>query len=118
MLSCLLLSAVSLALGQPAPSGEEAAPAAPAPVTLTVPVPPPEEKKAAEPAKSTPSPPERWALMKALQGTWPGWLLDGNRMRITGWTEGSFTGSSAAHVNLPMGFNWQANEVTVQQNWL
>jgi hypothetical protein len=56
--------------------------------------------------------------MKALQGTWQGALLDGNRMQVSGWTEGSFTASSAAHNNLPMGFNYRANEFLLQQNWL
>ena len=53
-------------------------------------------EKAAEAPPPPPPPPatDRWLLMKSLQGTWPGWLLDGNRMQIYGWTELSFTGSS------------------------
>jgi hypothetical protein len=62
--------------------------------------------------------PERWLFMKVLQGTYPGWLLDGNRMQVSGWTEASFTASSARHEQLPMGFNYLANEFLVQQNWL
>jgi hypothetical protein len=56
--------------------------------------------------------------MKSLQGTYPGWLLDGNQIQIYGWTEGCFTASSAAQEQLPMGFNYRANEFLLQQNWL
>src|SRR5438105_3566949 len=96
MLQCLLLSA-ALSLGQTA---------APGPETGTFPPLPP-----------TPAP-DRWILMKALQGTWPGALVDSERMQVTGWIEGSFTASSAANNNLPLGFNYRANEFAVQQNWL
>src|SRR5262245_21843962 len=68
--------------------------------------------EAPAPAPPPPPPPaapaERWPLMKELQGTWPGWLLDGNRMQVTGWTEVSFTPSSDRRENLPMGFNYKA----------
>src|SRR5947209_7977431 len=94
MLSCVLLCAALAA-------GQTPAPAEPAP-------PPP----AAAPT------PERWALMKALQGTWPGWLLDEQRIRVSGWTEASFTASSDRDTNLPMGFNYRANDFLLQQNWL
>jgi hypothetical protein len=39
-------------------------------------------------------------------------------MQVYGWTEGSFTASSAAHNNLPMGFNYRANEFLLQQDWI
>ena len=55
-----LLLCASLALGQ--------APATPA------------EAPAPPPAPTTPAT-ERWLLMKALQGTWPGGLLDSERLR-------------------------------------
>jgi hypothetical protein len=71
------------------------------------------------PATTTASPtPDRWLLMKSLQGTYPGWLLDSNRMQISGWTEMSFTASTDVHDNLPMGFNYLANQFALQQNWL
>jgi hypothetical protein len=84
---------------------------------------------AALPLAQTPSPeapppppaatsPDRWLLMKALQGTYPGWLLDSQRIQVYGWTEGSFTASSARNEQLPMGFNYRANEFLLQQNWL
>jgi hypothetical protein len=56
--------------------------------------------------------------MKALQGTWEGSLLDENRMALSGWTETSFTGSTDRSSNLPMGFNYLANQFALQQNWL
>ncbi|MFO0809538.1 MAG: outer membrane beta-barrel protein [Gemmataceae bacterium] len=63
-------------------------------------------------------PPDRWPLMRELQGTYPGWLLDGNRLSISGWIEAGFTASTDAHDQLPMGFNYRANELNVQQAWL
>lgn len=64
------------------------------------------------------TPPDRWLLMRSGQGTFPGWLLDSNRISVSGWTNGSFTGSTAADLNLPMGMNYRANEFLLQQNWL
>ena len=69
------------------------------------------------PSPATP-PPDRWLLMRSLQGTWPGWLLDENRLSISGWTDISFTASSDRVSNLPMGFNYRANDFLLQQNWL
>jgi hypothetical protein len=97
MLTKVVLSAALLLLGQTTAPAPEAAPA---------PAPP-----------SAPAP-DRWWLMKDLQGTWPGALLDGNRLQISGWTELSYTASSAEHSNLPMGFNYRANQFDLQQNWL
>ena len=73
------------------------------------------------PAETPPAPPpvpDRWLLMQSLQGTWPGWCLDGSKITVSGWTEVSFTASSATSENLPMGFNYRANELALQQNWL
>jgi hypothetical protein len=56
--------------------------------------------------------------MKLLQGTGPGALLDTERMQLTGWIDVSFTASSAADSNLPLGFNWRANQFLLQQNWV
>lgn len=56
--------------------------------------------------------------MRELEGTSFGNFLECNRVQIYGWTEASFTGSSADKSNLPMGFNYLANDVAVQQNWL
>jgi hypothetical protein len=56
--------------------------------------------------------------MKALQGTWEGVMLDENRLSVYGWTEASFTASTDHSSNLPMGFNYLANQFALQQNWL
>jgi hypothetical protein len=99
---------VQPALGQP-PQAQtieiplpQLAPPAPAPV------------KPAAPA----TPADRWALMRLLQGTWYGAVLDDNRISISGWTEGSFTASTARVSQLPIGFNYRANEFLLQNNWL
>jgi hypothetical protein len=72
----------------------------------------------AEQPPAAPAPPDRWLLMKSLQGTWPCWLLDSQRVQVSGWTDLSFTASSARHNQLPMGFNYLANQFALQQNWL
>jgi hypothetical protein len=96
MVCCFLLS-LSLAVGQ---TGTDTAPAS------------------AAPAASAPLVPNRWLLMKSLQGTWEGWLLDADRLQISGWTDLSYTSSSDEHGNLPLGFNYLANQFLLQQNWL
>jgi hypothetical protein len=127
MLPLVLLSAV-LALGQ-APASDSPGPSAgmgvipdapgPEPLVLQAPfLPPSAAAPAPAPAPAATPAPDRWMLMKALQGTWPGAELDENRMAISGWTEGSFTASSDRASNLPMGFNYRANEFLLQQNWL
>ena len=93
MFSCLLLGA-ALALGQ------TANPEAP-------PTPPP----AAPPS-------DRWLLMKSLQGTWYGSLLDENRLNLYGWTDMTETASTDRRTQLPMGFNYAANDFLLQQNWV
>lgn len=116
-MSLALLAAVSFGQAPareqavwPPPSVPEQSAGAPAPVA---PEPP------AAPPPPAPSPaPDRWPLMKALQGTWPGWLLDSQRLAVSGWTELSYTASSDAHSNLPLGFNYRANAFLLQQNWL
>jgi hypothetical protein len=43
----------------------------------------------------------RYPLMKALQGTYPGDLLDSSRIRIYGWVNGSYNLSNAKQSNTP-----------------
>jgi hypothetical protein len=74
-------------------------------------------KPAVSPAAAPPAP-DRWLLMKISQGTWIGTALDTERISISGWTEASFTASSVHDKQLPMGFNYLANQFAVQQNWL
>jgi hypothetical protein len=63
-----------------------------------------------------PSTPDRMPLMKILQGTWPGDLLDSQRTQITGWIDMSYNASSTHHDNRPSGFDFRANEFLVQEN--
>ena len=44
--------------------------------------------------------------------------MERDRLTVSGWTEFSFTASSASRSHLPMGFNFAANEFLLQQNWL
>jgi hypothetical protein len=108
MWPCLLLNA-ALATGPAPPAPEQPPPERPTAAAA------PETSKAPAPS---PPPADRWPLMKALQGTWYGSLLDGNRMQVYGWADVSFTASSDRHTNLPMGFNYLANQFLLQQNWI
>jgi hypothetical protein len=65
-----------------------------------------------------PTSPDRWQLMKALQGTWAGGMLDQNRMQVYGWVQGSYTASTDRVSNLPLGWNYLANNFLLQQNWI
>lgn len=60
--------------------------------------------------------PDRWPLMRALQGTYYGTQLDDNRMSISGWTEMAFTASTAKVSNLPVTWNDRANQFLLHQN--
>ena len=104
--------------GTPVALDDEAAQQAPQPLVLEAPFGPPTVATPPAPAKSAPPAPDRWILMKLLQGTWIGMDLDTNRMQVSGWTDATFTASSDRNSNLPMGFNWRANEPLLQQNWL
>jgi len=56
--------------------------------------------------------------MQALQGTWYGEALNDNRLSISGWTQGAFTASTDRVTQLPVTFNYRANDFLLQQNWL
>jgi hypothetical protein len=90
------------------------------PVTIVAPLLPAEPSKPEERATrgNPPTPAERWALMKALQGTWPGALLDDNRLRLNGWIEGSFTAGTDGVDNTPEGANFHANNFSINQAWV
>jgi hypothetical protein len=111
---CSLLIVVALA---PAQAGA-AEPDRPPVIDVTVPAPAPPPPAAPAPTTPAPAPVDRWFVMRELQGTLPGALLDDNRLRLSGWTEMSFTASSDAREQLPMGFNYLANNFLLQQNWL
>jgi hypothetical protein len=128
MWSALVLGG-AVALGQPAlPSAasppepragaepESTPPPADPPAAVTIEVPP--APTPPEPPKPAPAPPDRWPLMQALQGTWYGAALDGNRLSISGWSDLTYTASSDRHDNFPMGWNFRANNFQIQQNWV
>jgi hypothetical protein len=104
----------AMVLGEPP---GEPTPELPIPA-VTIEVPPTPPPPAPQPSKPAPPAPDRWPLMQALQGTWYGAALDGNRLSVYGWAGLSFTGSTDRHENLPMGLNYRANEFNVQQNYL
>jgi hypothetical protein len=56
--------------------------------------------------------------MRELQGTFPGDLLDSNRLAVSGWDDVSYTASSDRRSNLPLGFNYRADRFLLQSNWL
>jgi hypothetical protein len=56
--------------------------------------------------------------MRLLDGTSTGQWLDRHKITVGGWTDASFTASTARHTQLPMGFNYEANQLLLQQNWL
>src|SRR5262249_51691542 len=57
----------------------------------------------------------RWALMKELQGTWPGDLLDSERIRVYGWVNASGNVSTADHSNSPTSYWLVPNQVELDQ---
>ena len=63
-------------------------------------------------------PPERWWLMREVQGTWLGATLDDNRLYLNGWIEQAYTGSTDKVSNYPVIFNDRANEYLLQQFWV
>lgn len=81
-----------------------------------------EQTTVPEPAQEVapPAPPagDRWLLMRALQGTWYGHVLDSNRIAVYGWTEGSITLSSQGPINWPMVFQSPTNQFLLNQNWI
>jgi hypothetical protein len=103
------------------PTGLADQPAAPAklpePLKLEMVVSPP-TPPAPPPAPAAPAAPlpDRWILMKSLQGTWPGALLDGDRTTVSGWTEMAFTASTDRVTNLPVTWNDRANTFLLHQN--
>jgi hypothetical protein len=97
--------------GAPANSPSDVAPLViPAPFA----VPPPAPLSSTQP----PVVAERWFLMQSVQGSWIGAGLEGQRLLVSGWTQASFTASTDDHDQLPLAFNYKANQFLLQQNWL
>ena len=72
-----------------------------------------EEKKPDEP-----KPPEKYAFMSIIEDTWLGKRMDKSGISIYGWTETSFTASTARHTNLPITTNDFANDFQLNQNYM
>ena len=70
-----------------------------------------EEEKEEEPA-------QKFLLMRLLEGTSAGLLLDDKGIVMKGYMQGNYTASTANGVNLPMAMNYQANQFLLEQNWL
>lgn len=96
------------------PATGEPVPGASAPLPLEE-TPRVEEEAAKGPAAA---PPERWILMKAMQGTWMGYGLDAARIQVYGWTAGSYNLSSVGGTNSPVVWDDQANQFMLQQHWV
>jgi hypothetical protein len=54
--------------------------------------------------------------MRELQGTGLGALLDDDRLSVSGWTDGSYTASTARHSNFPVAYNDRANTSAVYRS--
>jgi len=78
----------------------------------------PSSDSSSEPYAPAAAPADDGLLMRCLRETCFGGWLDDHKLKISGWTEMSFTASSARFDQLPMGFNYRANEFLLQQNWL
>lgn len=57
-------------------------------------------------------------FMRSLESSAVGNFLQRKEIQIYGWTEGAFTASTASGNQLPLGFNYRANDFLLQQNWL
>jgi len=75
-----------------------------------------EEKKEDEEEKK--EEPEPGFLMKSLEGTSIGEMFKERRISISGWTQGSYTASTAHVNNLPVVWNDRANRFLLQQHWM
>ena len=83
----------------------------PVPSVLTTPA-PVEVGPASEPVP----PGDRGLVMSLLDQTRAGAWMEGERLTVSGWIDLSFTPSTASRDQLPMGFNYRANDFLLQQN--
>lgn len=84
-------------------------------------LPAPDEVAAPTPVAASPppaAPADRWLLMRLLQGTYEGWLLYSNRIQVYGWDDLTYTASSDRRDNLPVGFNYRADRLLLQSNYV
>jgi hypothetical protein len=78
--------------------------------------------QAETPAEVVPPPPartpDRWLVMKALQGTYPGWLLDSQHTQVYGWVQQGFAAnidSPRDRVNFGANEDWRSNDYRLNQ---
>lgn len=112
----------ALTLAQPGQAPVAAAPEVELqPLDITVQVIPPTAPAtltpAAPPVRPKESPPDRWWMMRELQGTWLGAWMDDNRLSVSGWVEGSFNASTDAVANNPVVWDDRANRFLLEQAW-
>ncbi len=72
----------------------------------------------AAPAEEPPAPATKYLAEKLLEGTPFGQLLSDNGIKMFGWTQMNYTGSSAKRSHGPITFNDRANFFQMNQNWL
>src|SRR6478609_4707220 len=72
----------------------------------------------ATPPPAPPAAPNQWPLMRLLQGTWYGAVLEDRRISVYGWTEMSYNASTASHSNNPVFMDDWANAFLLNQNWV
>jgi hypothetical protein len=104
-----LVLAGALALGQPPAPPQSPAPTKPNDAPAETPCQP------EEPPAPTP---DKWLLMRSIERTRSADWFERSHVSVYGWTNGSFTASTNTRDQLPMGFNYRANEFLLQQNWL
>ena len=106
----------NVAAPEPAPPAD-----APAPINITAPLLPtppaaPVPPLAAAPAAAPPAFPP-YLFMRAVQGTWEGNEMLGNRLNLYGWTEASYT-ANRTHATTPMLAQSPGSAFEMNQNWL
>ena len=93
--------------------------ALPAPIEINAPLlPAPAAPPAPAPSAVATAYPDRWWVMRQVQGTWLGALMDDNRVFLTGWLQQSFTASTDRVSNVTVVWNDRANEYLFQQGWI
>ena len=98
--------------GQPPPATEGS------PKSLDLTVAGPATAPAAEDPPAAATAATRWPLMRSVQGSWLGALLNDGRVTAYGWTEFTYTTGTASGSNLPVPFVDRANEFLLNQNFL
>lgn len=105
MFTLLVSAALAVSQTEPAPAAAAAAPTAPPTAAASAP----------------PAAPDRWLLMRELQGTWPGWLLDSQRTQAYGWVQQGFGLNPAGpsdRISFGPNYAWRSNDYRLNQAYL